>query len=89
MSTKKSRSINTSQLAALRHALAREEGEIEADGSTCNALRDRGYAAEAWDFDGNCFVITREGRERARLKADVKVERDGVPFDPSLMKDLE
>jgi hypothetical protein len=81
--------LNTTQLSALRHALSDPDGRCHCDGSTGNALHDRGYVEEdTRDHTGRRFYITDAGRQRARRKADKLVKRDGQADDPTLMQDL-
>jgi hypothetical protein len=87
MSKPKPNALNSMQIMALRHAAASVEGRVKADRCTGKALRDRGFAASV--DESKWFFITSAGRARAKFKADVKVVKDGVPFDPSLMEDLK
>lgn len=87
--------LNTTQLAALRHALTREDGKIACDRCTGKALRDRGFAVElvrhvpGRTVTREHFYITPEGQERAKKPADrITKPTSGAPLDPSLLQPL-
>ena len=81
----KPKPLNTTQLAALRRVLQFASKGIGCDRSTGMALVARGFAEET---AAGSFIINDAGRERARFKADIQAERDGLRNDPSLMEDL-
>jgi hypothetical protein len=76
--------IHNYQLRILRVAAEDPSGILYWDRSACQALVKRGFAS----WNGVTAYITDAGRERAKLKADYCIKRDGQPVDPSMMEDL-